>query len=766
MVLAFSMISSSSAATGKFILSGFVRDAATHESLAAANVRIAGTTRGTITNTDGAYSLTLEEGEYTLLISMVGYRSDTAVVSLHAPVVRDVSLRPADIILAEVLATSEDPAVEIMRRAIARKHRWIDRLLSYRMEAFTRQILRRDTSIASITESYSTGYWQQGDTLREVIRQRRQTANIQSGFNAASVGMLLNFNENRVRFLGYSFRGPTADDALDFYDFKLLLTRSTGGHELYHIRMIPNTATVPLFSGTIDIAGDSYALIGVDVEPNEAFIIPFVKDWHLRYRQQFSLYDSTFWLPTDIRIEGSFDVGIPGLTLPRIGISQTSVISGYAVNVPIPDSIFHKPRLVVDSTARTYDSTYWVSHDVLPLSPEEKNAYASIDSTQKLEVQFKPGGIAATLGESAGLVGTILSYEDFVFNRVEGVHIGAKADIENVTPILALGARLGYGISSKLTTYMLRTELFTSASRTFGFGGEVSRSVKVVGGSGLYGRLWNSFTALAVKNDYYDYYRAEGWAVSLLLRPLRLARASLSFTQEEDQSIPVVTNYSIFHRARLFRDNPPIDDGTLKSLRLDIRLGGEEVPLDLQTLDAADLSVEYASRWLGGDFTFTRFSFAGSKSFTTFGTSFLFKPTLRVQLALGLSSGTLPRQRLFTIETASSGYAPFAAMRVLDTREFVGPRYMAVRLEHNFRSLPFLALHIPFLYRNGIEFIVTGGAARAWEAMWTLPVAADRWYYEAGFAFSRLFGLARVDFTWRLSAPGGFALTAGFASIF
>ena len=102
----------------------------------------------------------------------------------------------------------------------------------------------------------------------------------------------------------------------------------------------------------------------------------------------------------------------------------------------------------------------------------------------------------------------------------------------------------------------------------------------------------------------------------------------------------------------------------------------------------------------------------------------------------------------------------------LDSREFAGARYLAVRLEHNFRSLPFLALHIPFLYKNGIELIVTGGAARAWDATWVRPGGCERLYYEAGFAISRIFGLGRVDFTWRLSPPTGFAFTVGFASIF
>ncbi len=677
-----------------------------------------------------------------------------------------MSLRPADIVLPEVLATSEDPAIEIMRRAIARKHQWTDKLLSYRMEAFTRQILRRDTSIASITESYSTGYWQQGDTLREVIKQRRQTANIQSAFNAASVGVLLNFNENRVRFLGYSFCGPTADDALDYYDYKLLLTRSAAGHEAYKIRMTPKTSTVPLFSGTIDIAGDSYALIGVDVEPNEAFIIPFVKDRQLRYRQQFSLYDSTFWLPTDIRIEGAFDVGFPGLTFPRIGISQTSVISGYAVNVPIPDTIFQKPLLVVDSNATRYDSTYWASHDVLPLSPEEQTAYESIDSTQKLEVQFRPGGITATIGEGAGIVGTILTYEDFAFNRVEGLHLGAKAEINKITPILGASASIGYGISNKVTTYLLRAELFSSPTRVFGIGGEVSRAIKPVGGAGPYGRLWNSLTAVVNKSDYYDYYRAEGWGVSLLFRPLPPARATISFSHEIDQSIAVATDYSIFHKSRTSVRIPKWMTERLRSLRLDLRLGEEEVPLDLLSRDAAEISIEQLRPRSSAE-TFPLRDSASSDPLLSprSARAFLLKPTLRMAVALGLSGGMLPRQRLFTIETASSGYAPFAAMRALDSREFAGARYLAVRLEHNFRSLPFLALHIPFLYKNGIEFLLTGGAARAWDATWDNPEAANRLYYEAGFAISRIFGLGRVDFTWRLSPPTGFAFTVGFATI-
>jgi phenylpropionate dioxygenase-like ring-hydroxylating dioxygenase large terminal subunit len=157
----------------------------------------------------------------------------------------DERMRPSDIVLPEVVVTAEDPAIGIIRRAIANKQRWIDRLASYEMQAFTRQTIYRDTAVAAINESFTKGYWQKGDTLREIVTQKRQTANVQPSFNFASVGRMLNFSDDRINFVGYTFVGPTAVDALDYYDYKLLRTRSAGGNDVYEIRMIPRTLTAP-----------------------------------------------------------------------------------------------------------------------------------------------------------------------------------------------------------------------------------------------------------------------------------------------------------------------------------------------------------------------------------------------------------------------------------------------------------------------------------------------------------------------------------------
>jgi len=202
------------------------------------------------------------------------------------------------------------------------------------------------------------------------------------------------------------------------------------------------------------------------------------------------------------------------------------------------------------------------------------------------------------------------------------------------------------------------------------------------------------------------------------------------------------------------------------SLRLDARLGRDPVPFDLICQDGLDIVLEHASPSLtGGDFDFTRYDAVLSLSVPTFARSFLLAPGFRVRASTGGSWGNLPVQRLFGIEGALSGFSPLGVMHGLTPRQFTGSGYAALCIEHNFRSLPFLALGIPFLYDNGIELILFGGAARTWGAPALPGMEMRGTYSEAGVGISRILDLFRADFAWRISAPRGFVFTLGVAGI-
>jgi len=746
-------------------LFGTVRDVQTNEPLPAANVRVLGTSRGTITNSAGEYTLTLEPGDYHLLFTMLGYGADTAVVHLLGDQRHDVLLEPSAIILPEVIVSSEDPAIEIIRRAIANKQHWIDRLHSYEMRAFTRQTIYRDSAVAGINESFTTGYWQQADTLREIVTQRRQTANIPESYNLASVGRILNFSDEEISFIGYRFVGPTAREALDYYDYKLLRTRSSHGQDIYEIRMLPRSRTVPLFDGTISIAGNSYALVGVDVRPNVAFNLPFTKQIQLRYRQQFGLYESTFWMPNDIRIEAALTIGFMGLSIPRIGLEQTSVISDYSINAVIPDSVFKKPRLVIDSSAVRFDSAYWAANAVLPLSPLEQRAYHTLDSAQSLDVQFRPSGAAVSLGSDAGL-GEALSHADITFNRVEGFHLGAQMDLDSLSAAFSASAGLAYGFSDRLWTYRLGGTYYPWGSRTLGVGAEAFRRVDYTPDHGYFTPFDNLLSSFLAKEDYRDYFRTEGWSGYLTWHGLRAFRGRLAYVSEREDSLSHRTNFSVFYPSRLYRANIRAQEGMLRSFRLDVRLGGEPVPLDLILPNSIEIFAEHSSPHItGGDYDFSRLDGVLTLSVPTFAQSYLLKPGFRIRAAAGTSSGALPVQRWFSLESALASEAPFGVLRAARIKEFSGTGYAAITAEHNFRTIPFLALGIPFLYEHSLELIVFGSAARTWAHDNAVSNTTTALYAEAGFSLSRIYDLFRADFTWRLSSPRTFCFTFGIAPL-
>ncbi|NNE45062.1 MAG: TonB-dependent receptor [Rhodothermales bacterium] len=99
-------------------LSGFIRDAATGETLLLANLVVPGTSIGTATNTSGYYTLTgLTPGDYTLRFSYIGYRDSTLDVAL-APGDRrrlDIDLYPEEFIVGEVVVTARRQTDEEVR---------------------------------------------------------------------------------------------------------------------------------------------------------------------------------------------------------------------------------------------------------------------------------------------------------------------------------------------------------------------------------------------------------------------------------------------------------------------------------------------------------------------------------------------------------------------------------------------------------------------------------------------------------------------------
>jgi hypothetical protein len=748
-----------------FVLSGTVRDAETHQPLVAAAVRIAGSSKGTIANAQGEYRISLEGGEYKIAFSYVGYRPETLSVRIERNRELNVQLVPTPIQMAEVVISGEDPALAIMRQVIENKTRWMKSLRTYQFEAFTRQTIRRDTSIAGIAETYSTGYWQQGDTLREVIKQKRQTQNIPSAANFAGVGAVINFYLDEIRFSGFTFIGPTSPDAFDYYNFKLEKTRESNGIRIFTIQLNPKSRLTPLFRGSIEVVDERFVLAGVDVMPNEAYVIPFVTDLKIRYSQHFALYEDRYWMPVELRLVGSAEIGIAGFSFPRIGFESLSSIYDYKINIELPDTIFKKPRRIQAAESSKFDSLFWAQHEVLPLTKEEQLAYQKLDSTETFERQFQPGGPLAALGE----VSSFLKYGSLRFNRVEGLYAGGNLELDSAASFWKVYASLGYGVSDKRYKWNAGSEFFLSASRSLSLGAEMFDGIGHFVDEEFHSDFSITFSTLLSKVDYRDYYYLRGWRIYTRARPIPSLSFSLAVQEENHSSAVQTTNYSFLYRDVNYRPNPAAQDGLLRSISFKGRYGEEPVPLNIISRNFIEFEMEKSSSsLLKSDFEFSRFLLRTEYRFTTYQSRVLFPPALRLRLVVGTSDGLLPVQRVSVLDSPLLGFGPFGVLHGAGVKEFGGERFVLLTVEHNFRNTPFLVLNIPFLYKNSIEVIVHASVAQSWVRSNSTSIIlqpTNGWYTETGLGISRIFGLLRLDITRRFKEPAGTFLTISLANI-
>ena len=227
------------------IIEGAVYDAETHEPIPFATVQVIDTDRATLANGEGCYRILLYPGERQLKFSHIAYFSrlvDFPATDSAASFDIHMHSCMADVGVVRVYGREYDPGQRIIVEAIRRKRDILSSIHDYRYDAYTKVVAydRTDpdsSKVLLIVESQTTAYWEQPDRYKEVISSRRQSANIDAEDNLVTVGEILNFNRNRIELGRYSIVSPTAEDALDHYNYYLMDTFSAS-RSSRRIRMI------------------------------------------------------------------------------------------------------------------------------------------------------------------------------------------------------------------------------------------------------------------------------------------------------------------------------------------------------------------------------------------------------------------------------------------------------------------------------------------------------------------------------------------------
>lgn len=97
---------SSSPKTTRHTISGYVRDAVTGETMIGATIVVKGNSKGISSNQFGFYSITLNEGKYSIVSSYIGYQSVMTDINLTKDTLLNIDLFPGAKLTQEVIITS------------------------------------------------------------------------------------------------------------------------------------------------------------------------------------------------------------------------------------------------------------------------------------------------------------------------------------------------------------------------------------------------------------------------------------------------------------------------------------------------------------------------------------------------------------------------------------------------------------------------------------------------------------------------------------
>jgi len=754
-------------------LTGTVLDDETGESLPAATIVIENTLKGTITNSEGSFTITVANLPVTLRISYIGYERALRTINDIEDSNITVRLSPSVTELDEVVVTDRDPGLTIMEKVIERKKLWRANLQTYQADAYTRQVLQNDTSIVSISESSSILYWNQNRGHREVQKSVRQTSNLSADQNFAGVRNLPNFYDDNIDIAGYEVVGITHPDALSYYHFSLLEILQMDGVPVYKIEVMPRRNLQPTFEGVAYVLGRDYALIDVDLKPNDVVSFPPpVQDFDLSYKQQFSSYGSDFWFPIDMRIEGRVRIGMVGLQFPTIQFSQVSKISDYRVNISLPDSIFQEQTLLTqaDSVSTTDSPT-----NEIPLTDEEKLAYETIDSTKTIEEAFRPEGFLANmLDDSDGSEnsGFLSRFGNRVpegigfrgrYNRVEGVHIGLNFQKRNTDTGLNAEFFGGYSFNTKDWDYGAEVEkrVVKVGEREISAQLSYQNSTDTQYMSAIYSTGMNSVATLLGGEDYFNYFRNEAVsAVFKLTDFISRVDIEVSGNHEVHRSFNAGNeiDFKLFNWENYRRANPEIEEGTFRSLGVNIGYNVQDRNFGFAGSRQIQLAAEISRPELGSDFDYSSIQMSIDWNFETFYKRRLFANTLDLHLSGGVIESSAPVQKLGAVDGSLSRFTPFSVLKTRSSLPYVGNKYGIIAVEHNFRTIPFEILGLNYFVENGWGLILFGGAgvAELHDRSSFLVMDSNGIHTEAGISLNSIFGILRLDFAKRLDSPGHF----------
>ncbi|MEW6195710.1 MAG: DUF5686 family protein [Bacteroidota bacterium] len=777
-VLAFTTINAQ-----QFTLRGKVTDKNSGEALSFANLRIAETSSGTAANIEGNYELKLSAGSFHLIASYIGYRSDTLKINFNGNQVSNFQLERIDIKLPEItVLPGENPALEIIRRAILFKQKRDEKINSYTFKAYTKGLVKTtkdisatdrsvgfsfgesDTAklkITGIIENESRGYFKKPSNYKDEIIARKQSANTPSTINILTGGRIIqNFYTNDIQFFNRPLLCPIADDAIDYYDFFIEDTLAMDNKSIFEISFKTFDKSDPGFWGKIYIEDGSFAMVKLDVNLNDA-ANPGGIFSKVNIFQQFVPYDQNIFMPIDYRVfvEGNF------LGLAKFGFELNSVFYDYQINNQLDDDFFDMVIVKVLPDADKKDSTYWDSMQKIPNTLQEVEAYNRIDSLESIPRNFWDDfsllSFSTNISDNISISGPLSLYS---FNKIEGHALNFFANVSNEFEKRFNGSiNLSYGFSDKKFKSELSLRYLLGDYRTTSLSfNAYNKLADLFGESVHYNNLTSTLTSLIGKYDFRDYYYTKGWDFKIAGEVFPILRIGIGYLNRTDNTAFNNSDFSIFNKSKTYKVNKTIYDTKVNALTASFNLDFRKFIEDGYFRRRAYQGKGYAI--LSGEALFSSKSILKSNlDFNSYQLNLngyipTFKSaTLNFALKGIYSTGSVPFQMLYALPGNMESSGKAYTFRTLSVCEAFGDRGAVLNVQHFFNDEIFKLLSIPFIEDLQLtlnSYLNVGWLKISDKSKTILTHEFEEFkkpLWEVGFGIGQILFPITLEFTWRLT---------------
>ncbi|WP_452221004.1 DUF5686 and carboxypeptidase regulatory-like domain-containing protein [Lacinutrix salivirga] len=481
----------------------------TNETLPFVNIFIENTYTGTTTNENGIYELELSKtGTYTIFFKYLGYKTVKKEVTINTfPYTLNAVLTEEELSLDEVVVTAgENPANEVIRKAIANRKANLEKTKTYTANYYSRGLLRiinapekilgeevgdlgggldsTRSGIIYLSETISKLEYDAPKRLKEKIIASKVSGNNNGfSFNTAS-DVNYNFYKNTFS-LGMDVVSPISEFAFNYYRYKLDgVFYDDLGNLINKIKITPKRENDAAFSGFVYIVENQWSLYAIDVTitGKQVQITPVNT---FKIQQDFS-YSETDKVWAKISQVFDFDYGLFGFK----GDGRfTSVYSDYDFNPQFAEKTFTREILSFEENSNKKDSIYWKDKRPVPLTNEEVTDYVRKDSLEILQKSkpyldsidgvnntFKLGNIIGGYSYQNSHKNTRFSVsspiEKITFNTVQGwngtLDLSFRKNYDEFKRYLRTNASITYGeADDRLRATASATYKFNNINRPF-----------------------------------------------------------------------------------------------------------------------------------------------------------------------------------------------------------------------------------------------------------------------------------------------------------